>query len=279
MWVKHKTSGSQPTLRFDLLASCLFHAICGGSEDCRFFVLRRRGWCCLPIVCLYFGSVAVYRTRSGAIRGSVAAREMRERTNKVQTVGKLVPKVQTVPWSNPRYAFVTADYKPARMPAPKAEPARLTAAWKTVWHNASDVLQTIVPPGQCLPCTTRPKQSSTDAYARDRAPRWVHNKHRPIGIPMYKRSDDADMVQASGANRAASGWKSRWRPPFFETKRYGSVSAKMCHFIRNGVNDDTILLKKHIVWYCRCFCLYGTLFAQRIATSYRKKRKPTRNVI
>lgn len=66
-------------------------------------------------------------------------------------------------------------------------------------------------------------------------------------------------------------------PSFFETKRYGSVSAKMCHFIRNGVNDDTILLKKHIVWYCRCFCLYGTLFAQRIATSYRKKRKPTRN--
>ena len=42
MWVKHKTSGSQPTLRFNLLASCLFHAICGGSEDCRFFVLRRR---------------------------------------------------------------------------------------------------------------------------------------------------------------------------------------------------------------------------------------------
>ena len=66
-------------------------------------------------------------------------------------------------------------------------------------------------------------------------------------------------------------------PSFFETKRYGSVSAKMCHFIRNGINDDTILLKKHIVWYCRCFCLYGTLFAQRIATSYRKKRKPTRN--
>ena len=214
MWVKHKTSGSQPTLRFDLLASCLFHAICGGSEDCRFFVLRRREWCCLPIVCLYFGSVAVYQTRSGAIRGSVAAREMRERTNKVQIVGKLVPKVQTVPWSNPRYAFATADYKPARMPAPKAEPARLTAAWKTAWHNASDVLQTIVPPGQYQPCTTRPKQSSTDAYVRDRAPRWVHNKHRPIGIPMYKRSDGADMVPASGANRAVSGWKSRWRPPF-----------------------------------------------------------------
>ena len=46
-------------------------------------------------------------------------------------------------------------------------------------------------------------------------------------------------------------------PSFFETKRYGSVSAKMRRFIRNGINDDTILLKKHIVWYCRCFCFTG----------------------
>ena len=68
-------------------------------------------------------------------------------------------------------------------------------------------------------------------------------------------------------------------PSFFETKRYGSVSAKMRRFIRNGINDDTILLNKDVVLYCRCFCLYGTLFAQRIVTSYRKKRKPTRNVM
>ena len=44
---------------------------------------------------------------------------------------------------------------------------------------------------------------------------------------------------------------------FFETKRYGSVSAKMRRFIRNGINDNTILLNRDVVLYCRCFCFTG----------------------